>query len=78
MSSVSFTTEIGADGKIAMPEQILLAPGKVEVTVVPLVDDAASPQRSRTSLAKWAEEVAEPWGDQFRSSDVASFTGRRF
>jgi hypothetical protein len=32
----------------------------------------------RTSLAEWAEQNAEHWGDQIRSDDVEGFTGRRF
>ncbi|HEX3147763.1 MAG TPA: hypothetical protein VHR66_06740 [Gemmataceae bacterium] len=32
----------------------------------------------RTSLADWAEENAEDWGDRINSENVESFTGRRF
>ena len=32
----------------------------------------------RTSLADWADENAEHWGDELRSDDVEGFTGRRF
>ena len=32
----------------------------------------------RTSLAEWADENAEHWGNQIRSDDVEGFTGRRF
>ena len=39
---------------------------------------AAKKKPFRTSLADWAEENAEHWGDELRSDDVEGFTGRRF
>lgn len=35
-------------------------------------------KRTGTSLADWAEQNAEDWGDHLRSDDVEGFTGRRF
>ena len=37
-----------------------------------------APKRPGTSLADWAEQNAEDWGDQLSSEDVEGFTGRRF
>ena len=37
-----FTTEIGADGTIPLPQGVVLPPGKVEVIVLPALDDAPS------------------------------------
>lgn len=37
-----------------------------------------SPVRQRTSLADWAEQNAEDWGNRLNSEDVEGFTGRRF
>ena len=50
-------------------------PVKVE-PMVPLQDEAR--ERPGTSLADWAEQNAEDWGDQLSSEDVERFTGRRF
>ena len=36
------------------------------------------PKRPGTSLAEWAEQNAEDWGDQLNSENVEAFTGRRF
>jgi hypothetical protein len=33
-------------------------------------------KRPATSLADWAEQSAEEWGDQLRSENVEGFTGR--
>lgn len=64
----------------------------VEAEIVSLLTDALSngttgpngkppPQtkkKPRTSLADWAEQHSENWGDRVSSEDVESFTGRRF
>ena len=36
------------------------------------------PKRPGTSLAEWAEQNAEDWGDELNSENVEAFTGRRF
>ena len=80
MSTVRFTGEVLPDGTIRPPEGIRLAPGKAEVTVDSVVEPALDanddepPQRR--SLADWAEQEAEHWGERLRSHDVGSFTGR--
>jgi hypothetical protein len=49
------------------------------VKVEPLTPEQdARVKRPGTSLADWAEQNAEDWGDQLRSDDVERFTGRRF
>jgi plasmid stability protein len=56
----------------------------VEAEVVSLLSDAVAPAPAkskkppRTSLADWADENSESWGDEIRSEDAASFTGRRY
>jgi len=56
----------------------------VEAEVVSLLSDAVASapatkkKTPRTSLADWAEENSEDWGDRIRSDDVSSFTGRRY
>jgi hypothetical protein len=64
--------------------------GQVRVMLIPIPDEApyirgveAGIPYTRgklppTSLAEWAEQNAEHWGDRIRSDDVESFTGRRY
>jgi len=52
--------------------------GEAELVVTVQSRTAQLPKRPGTSLADWAEEHAEDWGDRLNSEDVASFTGRRF
>ena len=49
----------------------------VKVEPLALVPDVI-PKRPGTSLAEWAEQNAEDWGDQMNSENVEAFTGRRF
>jgi len=54
-------------------------PDGTQVKVEPLVpEERHKAKRPGTSLADWAEENAEDWGDQLTSEDVEGFTGRRF
>lgn len=56
-----------------------MLPEGTQVKVEPLTaQERQTPKRPGTSLANWAEENAEDWGDQFTSEDVEGFTGRRF
>jgi hypothetical protein len=80
MAPVRFTAEVLPDGTIRVPQEIHLPPGKAEVTVDTVVDTAAEAASSdapeRRSLADWAEQKAEHWGQRLRADDVSSFTGR--
>jgi hypothetical protein len=84
MSTVRFTGEVLPDGTIRPPEHIRLTPGKAEVTVDSASGEGAvKPGKEtsndvplRRSLADWAEQEAEHWGERLRSDDVGSFIGR--
>jgi len=65
--------------------------GEVQVVVTPVGTDNLGFTRGvengipftrgkapRASLAEWAVENSENWGDVIRSDDVEGFTGRRF
>jgi hypothetical protein len=60
------------DGPAPLPEG-------TRVRVEPLNGAARAPAspRNRVSLADWAEQNAEDWGNQLNSEDVERFTGRR-
>jgi hypothetical protein len=52
--------------------------GQAEL-VISVRSEAGKPdRRPRTSLADWADENAEHWGNRVDASDVERFTGRRF
>ncbi|OHB79651.1 MAG: hypothetical protein A2W31_10860 [Planctomycetes bacterium RBG_16_64_10] len=76
MSTIRFTGEVGTDGKIHLPEGVKLAPGKVDVTLVQSPDTADDAKEPRKSLADWAEQYAEHWGNRLSAANVSSFTGR--
>jgi len=52
-------------------------PGKAELIVSVNSESGEVGAKHRTSLADWAEEHAEHWGEQLSARDVEGFTGRR-
>lgn len=76
MSTIRFTGKVGNDGKIHLPEGVKLAPGEVDVTVVQPPDTSDDSKEPRKSLADWAEQHAEHWGNRLSATNVSSFTGR--
>jgi hypothetical protein len=78
MITLKFHTEVGDDRRInvSLPDDAPLGPVDVTVTVAPV--DNGPNKGPRTSLADWAEEIAEDWGSAIQSTDVEGFTGRRF
>ena len=65
-------------GVVVLEGGAKLAEG-TQVKVEPLPpQQKAMAKRPGTSLAEWAEQNAEDWGEQLSSEDVEGFTGRRF
>jgi hypothetical protein len=60
---------------VRVPPDVSIGNHDFVVTVATRADD--EPKRPRSSLADWAEQNAEPWGDRLNSEDVEGFTGRR-
>jgi len=77
MISFRIFAAITADRHVALdvPVQVPVGEAELLVTVIPRSEHAA--KRPATSLADWAEEHAEDWGDRLSSEAVESFTGRR-
>lgn len=66
---------------VDLPEHtaVEFEPRLLGTEIVACVDPSKMPtKRPGTSLADWAEQNAEDWGQQVSSADVESFTGRRF
>jgi hypothetical protein len=61
---------------LRVPPEVPIGKNDFVVVVATPSDDKA--KRPRSSLADWAEQNAEPWGDRLNSEDVEGFTGRRF
>lgn len=77
MVTLRITADVPSDRRLVLtlPAEVPVGRAALVVTVDSLI---AKPRRPRTSLAVWADESAEDWGDRLNSEDVASFTGRRF
>lgn len=78
MITFRISTDVKDDRRVVLtlPREVPTGKADLVVSVAPQSPAAAKPPRS--SLADWAEEHSEHWGDQIRATDVATFTGRRF
>ena len=76
------TFRVSADVKedrrvvLTLPENVPTGAAELVVSVAPARDVQRKPPRS--SLASWAEENAEHWGNRLSALDVEGFTGRSF
>ncbi len=77
MVTLRITADVPQDRQLVLTLPESIPPGRAEL-VVSIDSAVATPKPPRTSLADWAEDNAEEWGDQIRSDDVEGFTGRRF
>ena len=65
-------------GVIELQDDVELPEGmRVKVEPLEVAADVVA-KRPGTSLAEWAEQHAEDWGDRLNSENVEAFTGRRF
>jgi len=76
MISFRVSTDVKEDRRVVLTLPPEVPPGKTElfVSVSSANDEAKLP---RTSLAQWAEQNAEHWGERLDAKDVEGFTGRR-
>ncbi len=78
MISFRFSTEVKEDRQVVLTLPPEVPMGKAEISVTVESPPAGNNQPRQRSLADWAEENAEHWGDRLKSEDVEDFTGRRF
>jgi hypothetical protein len=77
------TFRVSADVKddrqvlITLPAEAPVGQSELVVSVEPVVSGHTQ-TIGRSSLADWAEQNAEHWGNQLNAADVEGFTGRRF
>lgn len=76
MTITRFTADVLPDGTIRPPKEIQLEPGTVDVIVFQQALNGGLEKKRRTSLADWAEDNAEHWGDRLSAENVSKFTGR--
>jgi len=73
---ISAQVDEGRQVVVTLPREVPTGKAELTISVQPQPDHAS--RRPRTSLADWAEQNAEHWGDRVRAVDVEGFTGRRF
>ena len=78
MITLRISANIRKDRRLLLQLPPDVPTGRVELSVTVQPNGKRIKKRPGTSLAKWAEENAEHWGDQISSEDVEGFTGRRF
>jgi hypothetical protein len=90
MQSFQTVAQVADDGILTVVVPPEFPKGQVQVMLMPISPDlpyiegveAGIPYTQGklppTSLTEWAQTNTEQWGDQIRSDDVESFTGRRF
>jgi hypothetical protein len=81
MSMITFriSADVRDDHQImlTLPPEVPVGKNELIVTIA-APHSPEQPKRPRSSLADWAEQNAEDWGDRLNSEDVEGFTGRRF
>jgi len=77
MITMQVTVEVTNDRRVVLtlPPEVPTGQTELIVSISPMLRGR---KPARTSLAKWAEENGEHFGDKVRSDDVEGFTGRRF
>ena len=77
MITMQITVDLKDDRQVVLTLPPDVPTGATEL-IVNISSQPADKKKPRTSLAEWAEANAEDWGDEIRSEDVESFTGRRY
>lgn len=72
------STAVGENRQVILQLPSEAPIGQVELEVSVSVPTPKDGKPARTSLADWADQRAEHWGDRLQSTDVEGFTGRRF
>jgi hypothetical protein len=74
------TIRVSADIKDDRRVVLILPPevpvGKSELTVNVASESSPAKRLPQSSLADWAEQNAEHWGNRLSAADVEGFTGR--
>ncbi len=74
MITIRVSTDIKDDRRVVLTLPPEVPVGRSELIVN--VDSKSESRLPRTSLAEWADQNAEHWGDRLSAADVDGFTGR--
>jgi hypothetical protein len=76
MITFRVSTDVKDDRRIVLtlPPEVPIGKNELIVSIASESEGQVRPPRS--SLADWAEQSAEHWGNQLRATDVEGFTGR--
>ncbi len=77
MITMQVTVDVKEDRRVVLTLPPEVPTGKVEL-VISVAPQAAEQKKPRTSLAAWADDNTEEWGEKINSEDVEGFTGRRY
>lgn len=81
MNSFRASIEVDKDRRATIVVPPEFPTGRVDVVITAVEPNGLTFRQGakpRTSLADWARENAEHWGDEIKSTDVEGFTGRRY
>jgi len=78
MITFRVSADVNSDRQVVLTLPAEVPTGKAELIVSVQPEGAETIPRQRSSLADWAEQNAEHWGERLRAADVGGFTGRRF
>jgi hypothetical protein len=78
MITFRVSADVKDDRRVVLTLPAEVPPGRAELVVSVNPESPEPVRRPRTSLADWAEEHAEHWGDRLSATDVERFTGREF
>lgn len=77
MITIRVSTDVKDDRQVTVTLPPEVPTGKAELIINIAPEQPEASKLPRSSLADWAEEHAEHWGERLRSTDVEGFTGRR-
>ena len=78
MVTFRISTEVRDDHRVELVLPAEVPTGKADLVVSVVSQPLTVAKRPRSSLADWADQQAEHWSKQLDSTDVGTFTGRRF
>lgn len=75
MITVRVSADIHEDRRVVLTLPLEVPVGRSEL-IVSVAESPSEASRPRSSLADWAEQNAEHWGNRLNAKDVEAFTGR--
>ena len=77
MITIRVSADVKDDRQVVLTLPPEVPTGETELIISIAPRQSENPKLPRSSLAEWADQYAEHWGERLRSADVEGFTGRR-